>query len=215
MDLFPKSRLQINEVRKFILIFYTVGVIGFLVPQSRNIFTLITPVALLLGTYLLAVYHAGYSGRTLLAFALIFLSGFFIEVAGVKTHAVFGSYSYGRTLGIRLFETPLLIGINWLFLTYSATSVVSRFVKRDFLIVLTAPLLMLGYDLLLEQAAPKMDMWQWQDGTIPVRNYIAWYITGCVFTAILRLFRVEVKNPLALILFVCQAVFFTLLSILL
>ena len=36
--LYPKNKLPVKEVQKFILIFYVVGVIGFLLPWTKNLF---------------------------------------------------------------------------------------------------------------------------------------------------------------------------------
>lgn len=210
--LYPKNKLPVREVQKFILIFYTVGIIGFLIPYTKNIFITITPFALLLGTYLLAIYHKPYSKKVLAALLSIFTLGFIAEVIGVNTGLIFGDYSYGSALGIKLFNTPLLIGVNWLFLTYTSISIVSRFLKKEILIVFLSPLLMLCYDFLLEQVAPKMDMWSWQGSQIPLKNYLSWYLFGVLFVALLRVVKVNTKNPIAPILFGAQFVFFIFLN---
>lgn len=210
--LYPKNKLPVKEVQKFILIFYVVGVIGFLLPWTKNLFVTITPLALLLGTYLLAIYHTPYTKNALFSFAFIFLAGFFLEVVGVNTGKIFGSYAYGSGLGFKLWNTPLLIGVNWLFLTYTSISVVTLFLKKEVLIVLSASSLMLVYDLFLEQVAPKMDMWSFKDLNVPLDNYLAWFIFASLFVTLLRVVKVNTKNPVAPILFLVQLVFFIFLS---
>ena len=54
--------------------------------------------------------------------------GFFIEVIGVKTGFIFGSYYYGAAMGIKILAVPLLIGLNWSILVYS-TSLVVQYMK--------------------------------------------------------------------------------------
>ena len=210
--LYPKSKLPLREVQKFILIFYTVGIIGFLIPYTKNIFIAITPFALLLGTYLLAIYHKPYSKKVLAVLLIIFTVGFLAEVIGVNTGLIFGDYSYGSALGIKIFDTPLLIGINWLFLTYTSVSIISHFFKKEVLIVFLSSFLMLLYDFLLEQVAAKMDMWSWQGSEIPLKNYITWYFFWVLFVALLRVVKVNTKNPIAPILFAAQFVFFIFLN---
>lgn len=214
MNFYPKNKLPIQEVKKFVLIFYMVGLLGFLLPFSKDIFIKIIPLALLLSTYLLAIYHEKYTRKSILIFFLIFTLGFFIEVIGVNTGLVFGTYAYGKGLGIKLLNTPLMIGVNWLFLTYTSISLVEKLKLKQGFTILLAPLLMVLYDIILEQLAPLMGMWSWLGSTIPLRNYIAWYLFGVVFVSIFRIFRIDTRNPLAGILFICQFLFFVLLKFL-
>ena len=215
MDLYPKNKLPIAEVKKFIVIFYTVAVIGFLIPFKRDLFINITPLAVILSTYLLTIYHKTYTKRDVFTFLLVFILGFFIEVVGVNTGLIFGIYNYGSALGPKLINTPLLIGVNWLFLTYTSISITKFFKVKEGLILIVAPFLMLVYDISLEQVAPKMDMWNWQNSIVPVNNYIAWYMIGVCFVSLFKVFKIETKNPLAVILFTCQLVFFIFLTFLL
>ncbi|GAB1415715.1 hypothetical protein MASR2M117_11210 [Paludibacter sp.] len=215
MELYPKNKIPISEVRKFLIIFYIVGLVGFIIPFSKPFFIIITPFALLLNVYLLAIYHAKYTLKYVLIFLLIFISGYSIEVVGVKTGLIFGSYIYGNALGIKLFETPLLIGVNWLFLSYTAISIAEKLRIKKWLTLFVAPALMLVYDIVLEQVAPKMDMWNWHNSEVPIRNYVAWYVIAFSFVLLLKAFKIKTSNPLSAILFICQFLFFTALTFLL
>lgn len=211
MKLFPKSILPEKEVKKFIVIFYIVGFLGFILPFSRPLFMTITPLALLLNIYLLLLYHHPYNLKTLLVFCFIMCAGYGIEVLGVKTGLIFGSYRYGSALGFKLWETPLLIGVNWLFMTY-ASSAVAHFLKlKKALFFIIAPAIMLAYDVVLEQLAPRLGMWQWAGGEVPLRNYLAWYILGFFFILLMKKAQINTRNTFALLLFVAQFVFFTFL----
>ncbi len=215
MNLYPKNKIPEKEVKKFIVIFYGVGTLGFLIPFTKGFFIAITPFALLLSTYLLAIYHKKYALKTIVIFVLIFLLGFFVEVVGVNTGLIFGNYKYGSGLGVKLFETPLLIGVNWLFLTYASVSVLSGLKINKNLALIFAPVLMLIYDLVLEQVAPKMDMWSWQNNDIPLQNYIAWFLIALVFVALIRVFKIDASNSMSKILLISQFVFFVLLMFIL
>lgn len=215
MDFYPKNKIPITDVKKFIIIFYIVGLLGFVIPFTKGFFIFITPFALLLNSYLLLVYHKTYKLKDVLLFLLIFLSGYTIEVIGVKTGLVFGHYAYGNALGIKLFETPLLISINWLFLTYTATAITGYLKVKKWLVVFVAPFFMVVYDIILEQVAPKMNMWSWQNSEVPFKNYVAWYAIALVFVVLLTVFKIDTKNPLAAIIFISQFMFFVLLIILL
>lgn len=215
MNLYPKSRIPVFEVKKFIVIFYIVGTLGFLIPYTKDLFIKITPFALILSVYLLALYHQKYTKKTITVFAIIYLLGFFVEVIGVKTGLIFGTYEYGSGLGLKVFKTPLLIGINWLFLTYTSVSILDHFKVNKFLTILLAPFIMLIYDFVLEQLAPKMDMWSWQDASIPVQNYISWYLIAAVFAAMLKVFKINTRNTMSGIVLICQFVFLVFLMLLL
>ncbi len=215
MNLYPKNKIPIANVKKFLIIFYIVGLCGFILPLTKAFFIIITPFALLLNSYLLFVYHEKYALKDFLIFLLIFLGGYSIEVVGVKTGLIFGNYTYSNTLGFRLFETPLLIGVNWLFLTYTATAIAESFNLKKWKTLFVAPSFMVVYDLILEQAAPKMNMWSWRNSEVPIRNYLAWYIIAVCFVSLFKLFNIETRNPLATIVFICQFIFFVLLTILL
>lgn len=213
MNLFPKNILPTKEVKKFIVIFYTVGILGFIIPWTHNLFIILTTYALLLSTYLLLLYHENYSKKDILVFSAIAVIGFFVEVLGVNTGLIFGSYKYGEGLGIKLFQTPLLIGVNWLFLTYTALSISDKITKNTYLQLIIAPTLMIVYDMVMEQLAPIMNMWSWAGSSIPMKNYIAWWLLGFLFTGILKRFKINTNNPLALLLFICQFIFFVVLLI--
>lgn len=215
MELYPKNKIPVEKVKRFIVIFYIVGTLGFIVPITKSIFVAITPFALLLNTYLLAIYHKKYTAKAVLVFLSIFSLGYTIEVIGVKTGLVFGSYSYDTALGFKLLETPLMIGVNWLFLTYTATTIANNLKLKRWLSLIVAPALMLVYDFVLELVAPKIDMWTWQNSDVPIRNYIAWYLIALFFVWLIQRYKIDTRNPLSAMIFICQFLFFALLTILL
>ena len=194
------------------IVFYMIGAAGFIFPLTRTFFIHLTLTALAL-SFLVLLFFQSFSHvkRDLLVLTGIFLTGFIIEAIGVNTGLIFGSYRYGETLGFKIYQTPLYIGVNWVFITYTALSLAEKISKRQHLQFLLAPSLMLIYDMLLEQLAPKMDMWHWKHSSAPLQNYMAWWLIGLVFTMVLRISRMDTKNPLAIPLFICQFVFFFLL----
>jgi putative membrane protein len=67
----------------------------------------------------------------------------------------------------------------------------------------------------LEQVAPKLDMWYWQDSVAPVQNYIVWYVLSLIFVILLDIFKVDTRNSVAKVIFLCQFIFFIVLYIIL
>lgn len=203
--------LHFSKVVIFFVVFYGVGILGLSIPATYPIFTKLTPLALLLSTVAMAFFHRAYSEKALAVFAVIYLIGFGIEVIGVNTKLIFGHYTYGSGLGPKLLDTPLIIGVNWLLLVYAANSVIERFITKHIFVISLAGLALVMYDLVLEQAAPLIDMWSWQNNTVPVQNYLAWFVLAFLLSGVLRFSGIPVKNRLAPVILICQTVFFIVL----
>jgi bisanhydrobacterioruberin hydratase len=203
------------SIKIFFIIFYSVGIAGLLIRISSPWFMSLIPLALLLSFFTLAVFHEHYTRRLVIFFLAVYLTGFTVEVIGIHTHVIFGEYRYGSNLGIKFLETPLMIGINWVLLVYLTAAVVDCRKWPAAVKVLLASAMMLIYDLVLEQVAPALDMWHWQQGEVPLRNYITWFIMALLFHTAARLFHIEIRNRLAPVILGCQFLFLLALFILL
>lgn len=201
-----------KKIKRFIFIFYLVGALGLALPWSRLYFQFLIPWALLLSFIVLLAYYAEkISRRTAWVFTGIALTGFAVEILGVQTGVIFGHYRYGTSLGPLIAGVPPLIGINWLLLTCLSASVAGLWFRHSFGRITSASLMMLLYDLLLEQVAPKLDMWYFEGGLPGWKNYIAWLVFSFIFQSIFWIARVPVKNLVALLLFAMQFLFFVVL----
>jgi bisanhydrobacterioruberin hydratase len=198
----------------FFIIFYSVGIAGMLFPFTFPLFVKLIPLALLLSFTALAFFHDGkLTSAHAFVFSAIFVTGFLIEAIGVNTGVIFGQYHYGSSLGLKLFNTPVIIGLNWLLLVYLTASMLEKTAMHAALKVGTGALLMLGYDLIIEQVAPVLDMWYWHHDGVPAQNYISWFVIAVIFHALIRGFRLKTSNKLAPVLFACQVIFFFVLFI--
>jgi putative membrane protein len=208
--------LAVIGMKIFALLIFTVGCIWILLPETRAAAIYLTP-WIILGSLLAILFFAAsrYTLKVVFILAVILFAGFFIEVAGVKTGVIFGRYVYGRTLGITLLNTPLLIGVNWLFLVYASASVYEAFKIPVPVKVFLGSLIMLTYDIILEPVAEKMDMWHWQDAVIPFRNYITWFVMALLFHSLIKWSRISTRNSLAPWMLLCQFLFFITLRLLL
>jgi putative membrane protein len=144
---------------------------------------------------------------------LIFLLSYFIEVIGVSTQMIFGNYIYGNGLGVKILNTPIMIGINWAMLVYCTASITDKLSIHSILKISIASILMLIYDIIMEHVAPYLDMWYWKGGAIPLQNYIAWFLLAVLFQSLIKGASIKVRNQMASTIFVCQALLFILLSI--
>ena len=210
-DIFNKIRNY--NLAPWLVIFYSVGVAGMIIPQTRELFKALVPLNLLLNVMLLLIYHGRLDVRFAWKALVIYSAGFIVEIAGVNTGLIFGSYEYGPTLGPQLFHTPLIIGVNWLMLVYASLVITSRFFEQRYFRVLVAAVLMVVYDFALEPAAIDLNMWDW-GGPVPMQNYIAWLVISLVLTWFAdRTGFVNRENKIAAPLFFVQLGFFILLDI--
>jgi bisanhydrobacterioruberin hydratase len=206
---------HILSIKIFFVIFYSVGIAGLIIPVSSPWFMSLIPLALLLSFFFLALYHEHYSKRLVVFFLVVYLTGFAVEVLGVHTHLLFGEYRYGANLGIKVLDTPLMIGLNWVLLVYLTAAVTNYWNWPPAVKILIASAMMLVYDLVLEQVAPALDMWHWQQGEVPLKNYGTWLIMAVVFHTAARLFHIKINNRLATVILFCQFLFLLALFILL
>lgn len=193
------------------LLVYGIGVILILDPERRAESLRYTPVALLISTALLLFFHpASIRKKTVLYWAIITVAGYLLEVTGIQTGLLFGHYVYADSLGFQLWDTPLLIGINWLFLTCACASVSTYFKIRPYLQVLLATIFMVAYDGILEITAPIMNMWHWEGDQVPLRNYISWFVVALCFQWLWKKEQPETPNRMALPLLIFQLLMFIL-----
>lgn len=210
-----KNTLQQNYkyVVLFFIIFYAVGIAGMLIPYTFPLFVNLTPFALILSSVAVAFFHSKYTPKAIAVFFTIYFLGYFVEVYGVNTGMIFGEYAYGNGLGTKLFNTPLIIGLNWLMLIYISSSIFETAKINVILKVIFGSAIMLGYDLIIEQIAPDLQMWEFSDNNVPIKNYVAWFVIALAFHALIKIFRVQTRNRLATVILICQVVFFVTLLI--
>ena len=141
----------------------------------------LTPIMLAVLTALvLLVWDLSPRKKAILVTSVI-VSGFIIELIGVHSGFLFGDYNYGTVLGFRLAGVPITIGLTWFLVTLSAWHIVGfgqLSIRNKFLL---AGALVVMFDLVLEQFAVASGLWAWQGGTIPLYNYICWFLLSELF----------------------------------
>ncbi len=208
----------INKIRDFnivpyLLIFYGVGIAGLIIPQTRELFIALVPLNLLLNMVLLLIYHGPINSGFMWKAFFIFLAGIFVEVIGVNTGLIFGSYEYGSTLGPKIFHTPVMIGVNWLMLVYASLVITSRYFESTYFRVLFAAVMMVIYDIALEPSAIDLNMWDW-GGAVPLQNYIAWLVIAFLLILFADKSRmINRENKIAGPMFFIQLGFFVILDL--
>ena len=112
------NKLKPEIFKGLLIIIYLVGIIGLSSGKFRSSFQYLTPYTLLISAFILFIFHKKWNEKHILAFVLVFLGGLIIEIIGVRTGYIFGNYNYGNVLGIKVYDTPIVIGVNWLMLIY-------------------------------------------------------------------------------------------------
>jgi putative membrane protein len=193
---------------------FSVGVIGHIIQNVKPLMIFLTPFTLLL-TGSVTLYFSFQKGNTkLVAWGIIvYTITFSLEVIGVKTGYIFGSYYYGDVLGLKLFDVPMIIGFNWVVIILGAIGIASRIHKSAFQIALLTGTFAVLFDLMLEPVAIKLGYWKWDNGFIPLQNYYAWF--GIAFFASLfgSKLKLDLEDSLFIYYFLIQFTFFILLSI--
>jgi len=195
----------------FLILVYVSGSIGFVVNPS--FFSPFTPYTLLLTCFVFLIHSPLADKKFIFAFFSIAFLGFIIEVIGVKTGFVFGKYSYGNGLGYKLLEVPLIISINWAILICAGIKIVSSIFVNKIKVLILAALLVTGIDLIIEQVAPKLDFWQFENGLPGLHNYLGWI--GVAFFISYFFYPIIIKGnrTVSLIILILQTIFFTSLHL--
>lgn len=170
---------------------------------------LASPIMFGLGVWLFWECWQIYPQRERLKLALwsvgVIVGSFGIEWLGVRTGMIFGSYAYGQTLYPSVDGVPISIVCAWFVMLIASMAVAQAIAPKSvarssFKLACLVALLMIGFDLLLEPAAVKLNYWTWIDEHIPLQNYLAWFGLSFIFVTIglqVRLFR----RPLSRIIF--------------
>lgn len=198
-------------------ILYAVGLIG-TIWFDASILKL-SSINLLVSIFILGINHQPLDSKIALFAGIVFFASFTLEAVGVSTGAIFGQYFYGENLGVKVFETPLIIGINWLMLCYCSSVVVSQIIanhqafNKPLIKALIAAVIMVGLDAVIEQVAPMVDFWFWKNQVVPLQNYTAWFAFAFAFNFLFQQLQIESNNRVAAWLLGLQVVFFVSLYV--
>lgn len=197
-----------------LLILHIVGLFGLSFPATRSLFQWLTPIHLLVSLGTLLYFHAAWTSPFVGYLLVVGVLGWSVEVLGVQTGLVFGDYAYGPTLGVKVWDVPLMMAVNWVLVVYMAANIFQPF--RRVPLVLRAALgagLVTGLDAFMEPVAMALDFWDWAGGVVPWQNYLGWFLTAWLMLLAYERVAPDRPNPLALPLFLIQAVFFAILGL--
>jgi putative membrane protein len=209
-----KKIIVSNKEIAFLYIIFFVGIVGHLYGPLRNLMLLLTPATLLLtGLIVLFYSYKSSTNNFLLWAAFTYIITFLLEVIGVKTGMIFGEYNYGSTLGIKLFDVPLIIGFNWVFVILGSIAISRIMTGNVFLSSIISAFIAFIFDLILEPIAIKLDYWSWSEGIIPLQNYLAWFVIAFIASVFFLKLNLKLRSDISIHYFFIQLVFFIILLI--
>ena len=125
---------------------------------------------------------------------LIAIFGFIIEYLGANYGILFGAYSYGENLGLKVGNVPLIMAINWILLIIITGNFSEKIFKNSLVSkVIFGSLLMVILDFFIEFSAPKLDYWEFDKHPVPLSNYIWWFLFSIIFHIIYQI-NIKVKE---------------------
>ncbi len=175
----------------FISVIHLAGIIGIYFFES-TFFLRTSSVSILIPLFLFC-YRSNLTNKDALLFASVFIIGYTAEFLGVNYQILFGDYSYGRSLGVKLFDVSLIIGCNWLLLALISQALIKKIVVNRWLVIIFSSILMVLIDLYIEPVAPLLDFWEFKENLVPFSNYRDWFIVALIIQFILSFQNTQVN----------------------
>ena len=209
-----RQHLSPRTAIALVLILHAVGLFALASPFAHWVLPL-TPLNLLLTAGAMVLYQRRLDRRTVALALLLGTLGYFVEVLGVWTGRVFGEYSYGEVLGLKVLNVPLLIGLNWAMLVFAIGVPMARTALPVGAKVLLSSAAMVALDLLIEPVAIHLGFWSWEQVAVPIQNYLAWGGVSALFFTLFFTLPIQRENPVARYVLLAQVLFFGGLNVVL
>lgn len=185
-------RIYGRAVAFVLAVLFTVGAVGHAHQSTLPWMLILTPWFILLTNVLviLPLVTGRDSRRFVVWVAVTYAFTFLAEAVGVATGLVFGDYRYGPTLGWSWLGVPLVIAFNWAMVVHGSFCIARKVAsglderRRRWAVVLLTGGLAAGFDVVMEPVAIRLDYWTWAGETVPLQNYVAWFVIAAGAAAI-------------------------------
>lgn len=194
-----------------IWLFHICGMIG-ITYGNKEFFLAFTPINLFISFVLLFINQIQLEKKELNAALIIFFVGMISEILGVNYGLIFGDYVYLDNLGFKILGVPVLIGANWIILTFITGSLSSYLVENKYLAMFFGAILMILLDLIIEPVAPLLGFWIFDLPTVPLQNYIGWFVIGVITQYVFHFNIIKKEYTFSINLLLVNAVFFAFLN---
>ena len=121
-----------------------------------------------------------------------------VETVGVRTGFPFGAYHYTGRFGPMLGVVPFIIPLAWHVVVTNALFLARAFAPRAprFIPAALTGLICAVYDFVLEPfATGAKHYWSWEGGTVPLQNYIAWFVLSTLLAGFCAPRAAAGRNP--------------------
>ena len=201
-----------SKISVFIIwLFHLCGMVG-ISYGNKDFFLAFTPINLFISFVLLFVNQKQLESKELKSAFLIFFIGMVSEILGVNYGLIFGDYVYLDNLGVKILGVPVLIGVNWIILTFITGSLSSFIFKNKYVSILMGAIFMIGLDLLIEPVAPLLGFWIFDLQKVPLQNYLGWFVIGIITQALFQFKIAEKELTFSTHLLIINAIFFAFLN---
>lgn len=215
MKLFKDPTEQYSVI--FVAVAFLLSIVLHLIPDLRPLIIRLTELNLFLMSSLIFAFGLLNNHRNLTEFTfwglITILCVFLVAVVGINTGVLFGSFEYGSTLPTTVAQIPLVVPLNWAMLLLSAYGFFSNAVSQRHLRALLASVLVFLLNLLIQPVGVKLGYWVWDTGTIPVQNYISWFVVSIIFTQILALMKIHARSVIFKTYLIMQFLFYGILNV--
>ncbi len=195
-----------------IWLFNISGIIGIFVGY-KDWFLSLTWLHLLIYLFLI-LWNNDFNKTVILSLLIPFGIGMVTEYLGVNYGLIFGEYTYGENLGLKVYGVPWIIGVNWAILTYCTAALSRKISHHIFVSALLGAISMVILDVIIEVSAPKFDFWRFENGIVPIQNYVGWFFTALIAHVFLQKMIKVLRVRISLHIFIAILVFFTVFLIL-
>lgn len=204
---------QNTWLKLFLLFAFASGTLAHLLPAVLPVTRYTTDPLLLVinGLLLYTIYQQNHDQRIWFWVTGAYIFTFFVEAAGVATGAIFGEYHYGATMRWQWLGVPFVIAFNWVVLTLAANHLALKISKSPWIASALAGITLALYDVVIEPVAIALDYWQWEAGSIPTQNYLAWALVAFLISLPLHFLKIRFRTEVLTVYFFAQLFFFLVL----
>ncbi len=159
------------QMRRWVLVgtllIYISGIIWLLLPSMQQGTLALTPYIVSLSLLaLLLNEHRHYEWNSTL---IIYYIGCYLATHLVE---VMGRYSYSTLLGLQLWQTPLIMGCNWMIQLIALRELSTQYGLQGTSRVVVTTLLIVAYNLIIGQIAPLMGLRESSREGMPITSYL-------------------------------------------
>ena len=199
------TKTKINLI--ILLLFHLIGLALFLTLPDASQLSYVT----LIVSGIVLLVEETFSLSKVVVIITIFLIGYSIELVGTQTGYLFGNYQYGSSLGFKIYGVPIIIGLNWIIIVAASSSIAQRVGGSLFRKAILSAIPCTLLDLIIEPVAISYDFWSWENETIPIFNYLCWFVFSFIFS-LLYLSKNLKTNKTAVNIYIIWMAFFIILN---